>query len=474
MRLRVFFAGDGDCLLLTTGDGRHVLVDGGRTAPFRANARPVLADLATAGEQVDLLVVSHIDADHIAGVISLLKEVAAWEVHDYQVGEGGNPTHPEPATPRPPRVVGLWHNAWRAQLGDLEGPVAALASYTAEALSLASGEVDDETGAARLALDSLSGLAESINDGVTLLRLADDETPVARNAAFGHGLVLLQSPVHVEQVGSATLQVLGPAEIHLKKLREEWRAWIARQPASARNAGTRPGAAAGAGGGGVGPGTSASSLPMSPPQARDLVRDVARAAEAAAAAAPPAPVGPGAASPQDPTGPPALIEHLSPTGVTAPNCASIILLAEDAGRTALLSGDAAEDEILEGLTAAGHLTDGKPFWCNLVKVQHHGSEYNLSTSFASKVLAEHYVFCADGAHGNPNPSVVRTLLETRAEADPRPFTVWFNCSEQRTVPPRRKAMRAALDEARRLEARHTGQVTVRVLPDDQPFLEIEV
>ena len=85
------------------------------------------------------------------------------------------------------------------------------------------------------------------------------------------------------------------------------------------------------------------------------------------------------------------------------------------------------------------------------------------------------VFCADGAHRNPNPSVVRTLLETRIEADPeRPFTVWFNCSEERTIPQRRKAMRAALKEARRLEARHTEQVTVRVLADDEPFLEIEV
>lgn len=202
---------------------------------------------------------------------------------------------------------------------------------------------------------------------------------------------------------------------------------------------------------------------MSPPQARDLVRDVARAADTAAQGHEP-----------DPTATPALIEHLSPTGVTTPNSASIILLVEEAGRTLLLSGDAAEDEILDGLTAAGHLTDSQPFWCDVVKVQHHGSEHNLSTRFARSVLAGHYVFSADGAHANPNPSVVRTLVETRAQVDPRPFTVWFTCSEQRTIPQRRKAMRAALDEARRLEARHTGQVTVRVLPDDQPFLEIEV
>ena len=61
------------------------------------------------------------------------------------------------------------------------------------------------------------------------------------------------------------------------------------------------------------------------------------------------------------------------------------------------------------------------------------------------------------------------------DADPdRPFTVWFTCSEARAIPSRRKAMRAALKEARRLEARHTEQVTVRVLADDEPFLEIEV
>ena len=38
-------------------------------------------------------------------------------------------------------------------------------------------------------------------------------------------------------------------------------------------------------------------------------------------------------------------------------------------------------------------------------------------------------------------------------------------SAERTIPQRRKAMRAALKEARRLEARHTGQLTVRVLDD---------
>jgi Metallo-beta-lactamase superfamily len=452
MRLRVFFAGDGDCLLLTSADGRHVLVDGGRSSTFRENTRPHLDELAAADEPLHLLVVSHVDADHISGVISLLEEVAAWEVHDHQVNEGGNPSFPAPKTRRPPRILGMWHNSWRAQLRDLEGPISAFASQVSEALELAGQTVGDLDGAARLALDSVGGLAESIADGVTLLRLVDDETPITRNDAFGNGLVLLREPVHVEQVGTTTLRVIGPGEHHLKRLRDEWRDWLERQPAS-----TGRGDAGRLGTRGTGEESATSTLPMSPPEARAVVRDLAAAATAAAA----------------PAAAPAIIERTRPSAVTPPNRASITLLAEEDGRTLLLTGDAAEEEILEGLEAAGCFVDGDPFWCNVVKVQHHGSEHNLSRVFASRVLAEQYVLCADGAHGNPNPSVVKTLLETRL-ADARPFTVWFNCSAERTTPQRRKAMQAALKEARRLEVRHTGQLTVRVLDDDQPFFDIEV
>ena len=88
----------------------------------------------------------------------------------------------------------------------------------------------------------------------------------------------------------------------------------------------------------------------------------------------------------------------------------------------------------------------------MLKVQHHGSEHNLSREFAKTVIAEQYVFCADGAHENPDPSVVKTIAETRRAADPSPFTLWFNCSPERTIPTRRKALRAAIREATRRDA----------------------
>jgi hypothetical protein len=166
-----------------------------------------------------------------------------------------------------------------------------------------------------------------------------------------------------------------------------------------------------------------------------------------------------------------IITDADAESVTPPNRASITLLAEEDGRTCLLTGDAAEDEILEGLEAAGRMSGGR-FRCNVLKVQHHGSEFNLSESFAAAVPAEQYVLCADGAHHNPDPSVVKTIAETRAK-DGEPFTLWFNCSPTRTIPSRRKALREAIKEAEKAAARHP-QITVGVLGDADTCLEISV
>jgi beta-lactamase superfamily II metal-dependent hydrolase len=68
----MFSALDGDCLLVTWGAAttpHHLLVDLGRGMTYRA-ARPHLADLTG----LELFVVSHVDADHIAGAMPLARE----------------------------------------------------------------------------------------------------------------------------------------------------------------------------------------------------------------------------------------------------------------------------------------------------------------------------------------------------------------------------------------------------------------
>ena len=74
-RLTMYPATDGDCLLLTWGRSarlHHALVDLGRGSTYKA-VKPVLQSL----ENIELFVMSHVDADHIAGAIPMVREPAA-------------------------------------------------------------------------------------------------------------------------------------------------------------------------------------------------------------------------------------------------------------------------------------------------------------------------------------------------------------------------------------------------------------
>jgi hypothetical protein len=65
---------DGDCMLLSYGSGggmRRVLIDAGRSATYPL-VKPVLAALGPSG--VDLLVVTHVDQDHVLGVLAMLED----------------------------------------------------------------------------------------------------------------------------------------------------------------------------------------------------------------------------------------------------------------------------------------------------------------------------------------------------------------------------------------------------------------
>jgi Metallo-beta-lactamase superfamily len=446
VRLRVFHSDDGDCLLLSSSDGHHALIDGGRTGSFRDEAWRTVQGLATAGQPLDLVVVSHIDADHISGILWLANLVADWAVYDYQVGDGGNPGFAAPSVSRPPAIEELWHNAWRAQLGDLAGPIEAIVGRVSEAQNNVPLDTSDRSEVAVELLDALDELAESIPDGVELRRVVDDDTPIPRNSGFGE-LVLLRSPPHVRKLGKARLTVIGPAKKHLERLRKEWRTWLEDMLG-----GDGPIDEA-VPGGTSGPGLAHANLDLAAVLAarraddERLLSSLANRAE--------------------------IIAKADPSNVTPPNRASIILLATEGKRTCLLTGDAAEEEILEGLEAAGRIVNGR-FDCNVLKVQHHGSEHNLSETFAKTVLADHYVLCANGASDNPDPSVVKTIAETRRAADPgRPFTIWFNCSPERTLATRRKALRAAIREATRAASKHPG-ITVNVLPDGDSFFDLAV
>ncbi|MBB5695981.1 ComEC/Rec2 family competence protein [Muricoccus pecuniae] len=80
-RLTMLPANEGDSLILSYGESdaegalRHVLIDGGRKASW-PHLEKALTAIKDRGEAIELMVLSHIDADHIDGLLAMAQATA--------------------------------------------------------------------------------------------------------------------------------------------------------------------------------------------------------------------------------------------------------------------------------------------------------------------------------------------------------------------------------------------------------------
>jgi beta-lactamase superfamily II metal-dependent hydrolase len=174
-KLTMFPASEGDCLLLSWGAEhalRHALTDLGHKGDYKA-LRPTFASLG----DIELLTITHIDADHIEGAV---------------------PMFAEKAPPFAPRQT--WFNAYY-QLG--------LAN---ERLQMAEREA---LGAAQ---------AEKVSAGLIAFKWP-------WNASFASGVVSVDSAEAAKPIaldGGLTLQILSPTDSKLAKLIPKWDAELAK------------------------------------------------------------------------------------------------------------------------------------------------------------------------------------------------------------------------------------------------------
>jgi hypothetical protein len=111
---------------------------------------------------------------------------------------------------------------------------------------------------------------------------------------------------------------------------------------------------------------------------------------------------------------------------------------------------------VDGLEPGGHLR------VNVLKVQHHGSENNLDEDFAARVSANHYVFCGNGEHGNPDLSVLDIVFNSRAD-DHDAFEFWFGTtSKAQAGQPNQAHFRQVEKRARALRKSSAGRLTLHV------------
>lgn len=68
----IYNAGKGECIRLRYGDGHNIFIDTGVTR-FADTWKRLCREIVDAGETLDLLILTHVDDDHIGGILALLR-----------------------------------------------------------------------------------------------------------------------------------------------------------------------------------------------------------------------------------------------------------------------------------------------------------------------------------------------------------------------------------------------------------------
>lgn len=428
MRLRIFQSGKGDCMLITSLDNKNILVDGGVSAAFTKHVSPELSKLHAAGKKIDLVCVSHIDDDHIGGILKMVEDLVDWKVNDFHTKNRARVTKPKSF--RPPEMNEMWHNAFHTSINKNTGQIEKMLAASATILGASENSFDEK----------ISELAYSTKQAIQLSRrLKANQLNIPLNSKFGGKLIMAranQKPIKIGQHLKITL--IAPFPEDLKKLRDDWNKWLSDNHAAIKSIEDK---------------VKKDANLLTTAYESDLSY---------------------------------LLELASLLGdrkkVTPPNLASIMFLVEENNNTLLMTGDGHWQDILNGLEKIKRLDKTKGLHLNVLKVQHHGSEHNIHENFCQLVSADNYVFCGNGAHTNPEIEVIKLIVESRIRNGVKKcitpqagksFTLWFNSNSKATDSSNKKQMKA-VEKLVNDYASSNSKVKVKFIPDNKSFIDMNI
>lgn len=431
MKLTTFRSGKGDCLLLTSFDDTNILVDGGVSNAYRDFVRPELAELQKSNQALDLVYVSHIDADHIEGILLLIEDHIKWRRRDYQHASG-NTSYKDPKVPRPPEIKALWHNSFSALLDKNQGPIEEQLVNNSRITSnhyIFSGDTQE----AILKLwDKTQNFATSIRQGIRLTLRAGGLLNIPHNPETSQKLITVEEIPGPITYGSMKLSVIGPFKKDLVKLRKEWNKWLASNEDAVK-------------------------------EIEDAIREEKRSRPELSVMDEGQQLFSTLAS---------LLATLGKrSAVTPPNLASLMLLVEEGNKKILLTGDGHADDIIKGLEHHNKLNSKGRLHVDILKVQHHGSYNNINEDFCERITASDYIFCGNGDHHNPHEDAIKNLIDGRAglpNSHPqagKPYKIWFNCNSTVASTDKRKDHMKEIEDLMETAAENNDLITFEFVGD---------
>jgi hypothetical protein len=219
----------GDCLLLHYGTKKKpglVMIDGGPSGVYKPHLRPRLEQIRKARVtgnkplQVDLLMVSHVDDDHIQGILELTSELR---------------NAASSKKPQLVQILSLWHNSFENIIGhtpdeltasvkDQFGP--ASVSGSGELPDEQKSEVEEQSSEHPEVVSSSLKVLASIEQGAQL-RVDADRLKLPINDEFDNKLIIAGEDDDPVDMGlGLTFKVVGPLKREVEALRKKHDAWL--------------------------------------------------------------------------------------------------------------------------------------------------------------------------------------------------------------------------------------------------------
>lgn len=201
LKLHIIQAEYGDCFIVEYGmpsDPSYILIDGGPEHSYNNHLRTKLQKIKDSGGHLDLVIVSHVDNDHIIGLLDLMAEIREQRSNE---------------KPETISINELWYNSFSQTIGrdnDIESRLkilfanANVVSYNMTATSM-----------------TIKGIAEGHK-----LRLAAMNIDIPINSEFGNDLITVDDVPETINLNNLRMRIVGPNKKNLQDLRNKWLEWL--------------------------------------------------------------------------------------------------------------------------------------------------------------------------------------------------------------------------------------------------------
>ncbi len=206
LKLIVVQAEFGDCLLLQSSDGGNsisILIDGGPSQAYEKNLKPTL-DTVLPSKNLDLVILSHIDNDHVLGLLDLFEAIKKEK---------------ESGSSEVLKVSGLWHNSFSDLISSNSYNNKHVRTLFSSNQFFAFG--NDNEIAELPAISALKGISE----GRDLTKLAHNLNIPINSQFGGDPIVVGEEEYKIIELGNIKFHILGPTQKSLDSLKKIWADW---------------------------------------------------------------------------------------------------------------------------------------------------------------------------------------------------------------------------------------------------------